>query len=131
MAESVKPRVRRFTGLVSRTAATGGGTGLRLGHFRRIQTTLTDLVERHRKFGLNPEEFLITLLDYEAVHIVAIEENYAAMRAKGDYEKAGIVLSQWQDVPLVRRDELWTSMLKGRVANASDFQNTCAKPRGS
>ncbi|CAL8481512.1 protein of unknown function (plasmid) [Caballeronia sp. S22] len=53
MAESVKLRVRRFTGLVSRTAAAGNGTGLRLEHYRRIQTTLTDLVERHRQVGPN------------------------------------------------------------------------------
>jgi hypothetical protein len=124
MAESVKLRVRQFTGLVSRAAVAGDGTGLRLEHYRRIQTTLTDLVNRHRQNGPNLEEFLCTLLDYEAVHIVTIEENYAAMRAKGDYEEAGIVLMPWHEVPSVRRGELWTAMLRGKVANAEYFRDS-------
>jgi hypothetical protein len=127
MAESVKLRVRQFTGLVSRKAVAGDGTGLRLEHYRRIQTTLTDLVSRHRKDGPNPEEFLRTLIDYEAVHIVTIEENYAAMRAKGDYQQAGIVLVPWHEVQSDRRGELWTSMLRGKVANAEQYRDSTAE----
>jgi hypothetical protein len=123
MAESVKLRVRQFTGLLSRAAVAGDGTGLRLEHYRRIQTTLTDLITRHRQEGANPEEFLSTLLAYEAVHIVTIEENYAAMRAKGDYQEAGIVLVPWHEVPSDRRRELWTTMLRGKVANAEQFRD--------
>ncbi|WP_431819414.1 hypothetical protein [Burkholderia sp. F1] len=124
MAESVKLRVRQFTGLVSKAAAVGNGTGLRLEHYKRIQTTLTDLVGRHQKDGPNLEEFLRTLIGYEAVHIVTTEENYAAMRAKGDYQEAGIVLLPWTDVPSDRRRELWTTMLKGKVANAEQYHST-------
>jgi hypothetical protein len=123
MAESVKLRVRQFTGLLSRAAVAGDGTGLRLEHYRRIQTTLTDLVTRHRQDGPNPNEFLRMLLAYEAVHIVTIEENYAAMRAKGDYDEAGIVLVPWHEVPADRRGELWTTMLRGKVANAEQFRD--------
>ena len=47
MAESVKRRVRQFTGQVSRAAIAGEGTGLRLEHYKRIQNTLTNLVARH------------------------------------------------------------------------------------
>jgi hypothetical protein len=72
----------------------------------------------------NPEEFLRTLLDYEAVHIVTIEENYAAMRAKGDYGEAGIVLVPWHEVPSDRRRELWMTMLRGKVANAEQFRDS-------
>ncbi|WP_075359233.1 hypothetical protein [Caballeronia sordidicola] len=99
MAESVKRRVRHFTGQVSVSAASGDGTGLRLEHYRRIQTTLTGLVTRHRREQrIDPEEFVRTLVDYESVHIVTIAEDYAAMRAGGDYEKAGILLQPWEEI---------------------------------
>ena len=127
MAESVKLRVRQFTGLVSQPAVAGDGTGLRLEHYRRIQTTLTDLVTRHRKDGHNPEEFVRTLIDYEAVHIVTIEENYAAMRAKGNYQEAGIMLVPWHEVPADRREELWTTMLRGKVANSEQYRDSTAE----
>lgn len=122
MAESVKLRVRQFTGQVSQAAVAGDGTGLRLEHYRRIQTTLTDLVTRYRQEGANPEEFVRTLLGYEAVHIVTIEENYAAMRAKGDYLEAGIVRVPWNEVPSSRREALWNTMLRGKVANADQYR---------
>jgi hypothetical protein len=122
MAESVKRRVRRFSGYVSVKAAEGPTEPLMLEHYKRIQTTLSALVERHRTSGLHdPEEFIATLLDYEHVHIVTRSENYAAMRAKGNYEQAGIRLQSWQMLPLARRQALWTSMLKGKVANAAAY----------
>ena len=48
MAESVKRRLRTFTGSVSQQAVATQGLDLRLEHYMRIQTTLTALVERHR-----------------------------------------------------------------------------------
>ncbi|MDO5947866.1 hypothetical protein [Burkholderia cepacia] len=124
MAESVKRRIRQFTGLVSNAAVMGDGTGLRLEHYKRIQTTLTELVTRHRRERLDDAgEFVRTLVEFESVHIVTIEENYAAMRAQGDYEKAGIVLLSWDQVPPERRAVLWTSMLRGKVANAARFRD--------
>jgi hypothetical protein len=122
MAESVKRRVRQFTGQVSRAAIAGDGTGLRLEHYKRIQNTLTNLVARHQRDGRDPQEFVRTLLDFEAVHIVTIEENYAAMRAKGDYQTAGIKLVPWEDIRSDRRAELWKDMLQGKVANAIQFR---------
>lgn len=122
MAESVKRRLRHFTGSVSEQAVIGQGLDLRLEHYMRIQTTLTALVERHRKNEhINSEEFIRTLIDYERVHIVTVKENYDAMRAQGDYKKAGIVLVPWADIPLERRAELWRKMLRGRVANANSY----------
>ncbi|WP_124515830.1 hypothetical protein [Burkholderia ubonensis] len=124
MAESVKRRVRQFSGKVSQAAILAQGSHLRLEHFKRIQNTLTELVKQHRKErSQDVGEFVRTLLDCEAVHIVTIEENYAAMRAKGDYAKAGIVLVSWHDVPIERRKDLWDSMLRGKVANADDFRD--------
>ncbi|MCA8205150.1 hypothetical protein LGM71_29355 [Burkholderia sp. AU33545] len=124
MAESVKRRIRQFTGQVSSSAVSGGGTGLRLEHYKRIQTTLTELVARHRNERVNDaDEFVRTLIDSESVHIVTIEENYAAMRAKGDYEKAGIVLLSWGQIPAECRALLWATMLRGKVANADRFRD--------
>ncbi len=122
MAESVKRQLRRFTGKVSTQAINDIGTELRLEHFMRIQTTLTSLVERHRQLEQgNSEEFVRILIDYERVHIVTSRENYDAMRAKGDYALAGINLVPWDEIALNRRTELWRKMLRGRVANASEY----------
>jgi hypothetical protein len=55
------------------------------------------------------------------VHIVTFSENYAAMRADGNYRKAGIKLLAWRSIPTERRQVLWLKMLRGKVANAKDF----------
>lgn len=123
MAEAVKRKLRRFSGKVSETAATHHDGPLVLEHFKRIQTTLTALVEQHRAEKLNdPDEFIRTLIDFEHVHIVTRAENYAAMRAKGNYSQAGIVLLPWEQLPERRRDELWQKMLRGKVANADGYK---------
>ena len=123
MAESMKRKLRRFTGKVSEAAARQRDGSLMLEHFKRIQTTLTALVEKHRTERLRaPDEFIKTLVEYERVHIVTREENYAAMRAKGNYRNAGIVLLPWKKLPEKRRAELWQKMLRGKVANADAFK---------
>ncbi|MFO1299514.1 MAG: hypothetical protein U1F17_03825 [Burkholderiaceae bacterium] len=123
MAEAVKRRLRRFTGKVSETAVADGDGPLMLEHFKRIQTTLTALVARHRTEQLNaPDAFIKTLVEFEQVHIVTRAENYAAMRAKGNYRQAGIVLLPWKKLPEERRAELWRKMLRGKVANADAFK---------
>jgi hypothetical protein len=119
----VKRRLRRFTGKVSESAAKGRDGPLVLEHFKRIQTTLSDLVEHHRTEQLNdPDAFIKTLIEFEHVHIVTRDENYAAMRAKGNYHQAGIVLLQWKNLPEKRRTELWQKKLRGKVANADAFK---------
>lgn len=118
----VRRLARRFTGNVSRSAVTDEAAELRLEHFKRMQTTLTKLVARHLSEGKqNSEEFIETVLDCEQVHIVTKRENYDAMKAKGDYTLAGIELVPWERIPLERQQKLWKSVLRGRVANASDF----------
>jgi hypothetical protein len=125
MAESLKRRVRQFTGQVSQEAVTSSGGPLMLEHYLRIQTALSQLVERHRSSRLDaPDEFIDLVIEYERVHIVTRAENYAAMRAKGDYELAGIHLISWTDLPPQRRSELWSSMLKGKVANAAEYSSS-------
>ena len=123
MAEAVKRKVRRFSGKVSETAAKEIDGPLMLEHFKRIQTALTALVEHHRSARLNdPDSFIKTLIEFEHVHIVTRNENYDAMRAKGNYRDAGIVLIPWKKLPERRRTELWQKMLRGKVANADAFK---------
>jgi hypothetical protein len=123
MANRMTKDLRRFTGKVSRAALASDGSDLMLEHYLRIQTTLTALVERHKELKTpKPREFLRLMLEYERVHIVTRAENYAALRAKGDYTVAGIRLVEWSVVPSARRAELWQRMLRGRVANASEFE---------
>lgn len=114
--------IRQFSGKVSEIAAADQGAVLRLEHFKRIQTTLTQLVRRHLDAGHNCDEFVQLVLDHEQVHIVTVAENYAAMRAKGDYATAGIALVDWHAIAPERRRVLWNTMLKGRVANARQFE---------
>jgi hypothetical protein len=122
MAEKVKRRIRRFSGMVSKAAISAEGSTLRLEHYKRIQTTLTTLVERHRKLNSpRPEEFIETVLECERVHIVTVKENHAVMQARGDYRKAGIVLLPWKSIDPARRKQLWSTILRGRVANARSF----------
>lgn len=120
----VRRNVRRFTGKVSREAATNEATPLRLEHFKRMQTTLTQLVARHLKAGIrDATDFINTVIECEQVHIVTAPQNYAAMKANGDYALAGIELLDWHQLPLERRRVLWKKVLNGKVANAARFKN--------
>jgi hypothetical protein len=121
-AGRISQSIRRFTGKVSENAARSKGKPLRLEHYMRIQTTLTSLVAKHLNAKKrNPREFVRIVWDYERVHIVTVAENYSAVRAKGNYRKAGIKLRAWRSLPLARRALLWRKMLRGRVANAAAF----------
>jgi hypothetical protein len=123
-AAKVVRTLRRFSGMVSRKAAESDPrAALRLEHFKRMQTIVTKMIERHRKLGtLDPDEFVRILIDCERVHVVTFAENYDAMRADGDYEKAGIELLPWRTLSLEKQAFLWKRMLRGRVSNAGDFK---------
>ena len=115
-------RIRQFSGKVSHTAANDPAAVLRLEHHARIQTTLTSLVASHlRRKKPNKMEFIRTVIACENVHIVTFAENYDAMKANGDYRRAGIKLISWRSIPEDRRATLWSTMLRGKVANASQF----------
>src|SRR3954468_1608180 len=59
----VRRQVRRFTGKVSREAASGD-EALRLEHFKRMQITLTQLVAKHLNTGVrNATEFINTVIE--------------------------------------------------------------------
>jgi len=115
-------RIRLFSGKVSRAAGSNLNATLRLEHHARIQTTLTNLVAAHLKRKRpNPHEFVRTVIECEKVHIVTFAENYAAMSNNGNYRRAGIELIPWRSITEARRQTLWTKMLRGKVANASQF----------
>ena len=123
MSVPLKRRLCCFTGKVSGSAIADRKGPLRLEHFKRIQTTLTSLVKRHRAEQLNdPDDFVRTVVRCEQVHIVTFDENYAARKAKGSYREAGITLVPWKQIDPTRRTELWQRMLRGKVANADAFK---------
>jgi len=122
-AGRVKLRLRSFTGSVSAAAAAHPTQVLRLEHYLRIQTRLTQFVKDHVKNGkADPAEFIRLLVECERVHIVTFKENYDAVKAKGDYFAAGITLLPWQSLPIEHQATLWQKMLRGRVSNAREFQ---------
>lgn len=121
-AERLKKRVRMFTGQVSEQAC-HFREDLRVEHYLRIQTRLTQLVEKHLRDGYrNSSEFIELIKCCEQVHIVTKTENYAAMKAKGDYLTAGIKLVQWSSIDLETQSKLWKKMLRGKVANQEEFK---------
>jgi hypothetical protein len=122
MAEAVKNEIRFFTGMVSSKAVTDKQASLRLEHFKRIQNALTLFVGRHRRLLVPaPDDFVQFIHEFEKVHVVTFQENYEAMKAKGDYSKAKITLIRWDNIPVTRQAEIWKTMLKGKVANAKAF----------
>ncbi len=115
-------RIRTFTGKVSRAAAADPEAELRLEHYLRMQTLLTQLVERHLSLRKpDADEFVRLVIKCERVHIVTFRENYEARKADGDYKKAGIPLVAWNSLPASVRQRLWKRMLRGRVANAEKY----------
>jgi hypothetical protein len=117
----LKRHVRLFTGKVSKEALKDGAI-LRLEHFKRMQTTLTQLVAKHLKLELNdPKEFVRVVLDCEQVHLVTFKENYAALKNKSDYVLAGIDLIDWREISPEKQTFLWWRVLRGNVANADTF----------
>ena len=119
---ALQRQVRMFTGNVSRQALVPDAT-LRLEHFKRMQTTLTKLVGKHLQAGIrNTDEFIRVVVECEQVHIVTVQENYAAMRADGNYQEAQISLVPWQSITTEMQNHLWKRMLRGRVANAGHFK---------
>jgi hypothetical protein len=121
-AVRLRRHIRRFTGKVSQKAKDDEGAALCLEHFKRIQTTLTQLVARHLKTGTrSAKDFIRVVLEYEQVHIVTFKEGYAAMTAKGDYSSAKISLVDWRDLPAERQQVLWRRVLNGKVSNANEF----------
>ena len=117
----LRRHLRVFTGQVSQQALLPDAV-LRLEHFKRLQTTLTKLVSNHLRQGTHdPRHFIHVVTDCEQVHIVTKRENEDAMKAKGDYAQAGIVLLEWQAIAPETQLMLWKRVLRGRVSNSDAF----------
>ncbi|MDD2310439.1 MAG: hypothetical protein PHH91_12730 [Desulfuromonadaceae bacterium] len=123
IAKKMGNKFRRFSGKISKLAVGVEDTStLRLEHFKRIQTTLTQLVDRHLKMGKqDAEEFIRVVLDCEQVHIVTIRENYDAMMAHGDYQTANIELVEWANIPPDIQRSIWINKLRGKVMNDREY----------
>lgn len=123
LGPELKKEVRIFSGYVSQQAIENGThIGLVLEHFLRIQTELTSLIAKHLETGENPEEFVKEVRRLEQVHIVTKDENTTLRRKdiSGSYEKAGIELIHWSNVPPESIGFL-KKKLQGAVANAQEF----------
>ncbi len=115
--------IRTFSGKVSEAAINNGThVGLVLEHFRRIQTALTELIGKHMAQGEDRDEFITAVKSLERVHIVTKDENNRLRRkgVSGDYDKAGIKMKQWEEIPASSRAFLRRKLV-GNVCNSSDF----------
>lgn len=122
IAEQLRTAVRRFTGKVSRAALADLDQPLVLEHYNRLASSISELLKEHTAQGIsNPAAFLELIEACERVNITTKDENAAAQKAKGDYEKAGIELVEWRELSYEARAFLWSKMLKGKVSNAAAF----------
>ena len=118
-----KTRIRMFTGMVSEKAIKGVNERLVLEHHKRLSHTISNLITKHiGDKADNPEEFIESVLKCEKVNITTDQENHKAQAAGGDYKAAGIILVKWGGIDTKRKFELWNNMLRGRVANADEFE---------
>ncbi|WNL48368.1 hypothetical protein RKE25_22815 (plasmid) [Dyella sp. BiH032] len=122
-------QIRFFTGEVSRSALADPRQRLTLEHFKRLQTRLTALVEGDLAGPRDAEAFIRVLRDLEQVRITTLSENYAAMKANGDYDVAGIDLVQWDEIPEDVRRVLWERVLNGKVMNYEAYAVPGARSR--
>lgn len=122
--EQFKRKLCMFSGMVSENAVSELNSKLVLEHYNRLQSTLSELLEKHVNGSIySAEEFIETILNCEKVHIVTDAENHSAKAAKGDYECANIKLLKWEDIDVQRKIDLWNKKLKGHVANADEFHS--------
>ena len=123
VAGRLQRSLRSFNGLVSaKAAAASSSAALVLEHPGRIQSSLTRLITRHLKLPRpDPNEFVRLVRRLEKVCIVTFRENYDARCHNGNYRAAGIVLRQWSSLAPEQRRKLWSRMLRGRVANCTEF----------
>lgn len=122
IARQMAPMVRRFTGKVSRAALDDLNQRLVLEHYKRLASSISELLKAHTAQGISdPMSFLVLIEACEQVNITTDKENHSARRAGGDYAKAGIELVEWSALSIEERAFLWDKMLKGNVSNAADY----------
>lgn len=127
MSESMKTKVRMFTGRVSRAAVEADEGNLVLEHYNRLSRSLTEMLESHVKSGNHDANaFLCLIEDCERVNITTVDENHRVQSKKGDYQQAGIVLLDWKAIEKDKRHSLWRKKLRNQVANHHEYAPTSA-----
>lgn len=122
IAIPLAPKVRRFTGMVSRKAIENIHERLVLEHYNRLSHSLSRLIETHVEQQINdPTPFLALIEQCEQVNITTDEENHRVQEAAGDYNAANIQLVEWESLSTQDRAFLWQKKLRGKVSNASDY----------
>lgn len=123
MAESLKTKVRMFTGRVSEAVVTNPNQKLVLEHYERLSFQLSSLLVDHVHSGNRDHTAFLELVERcERVNITTDAENHRARTHEGNYEAANIILVKWADAPLETRRDLWQHCLRGKVANAEQFR---------
>jgi hypothetical protein len=122
LAKPMAPKVRRFTGSVSRQAIENINEKLVLEHYNRLSHSLSRLIETHIEGEINdPTPFLVLIEQCEQVNITTDEENHRVQDAAGDYEAANIELVEWNTLSAQDRVFLWQTKLRGKVSNATEY----------
>lgn len=116
------PKVRRFTGLVSKQAIENLHEKLVLEHYNRLSHSLSRLIELHLEQQINdPTPFLALIEQCEQVNITTDEENHRVQETGGDYAAANIHLVEWNAISPQDRAFLWKTKLRGKVSNAAEY----------
>ena len=122
LAIPMAPKVRRFTGMVSRKAIENINDKLVLEHYNRLSHSLSRLIETHLEQQINdPTPFLVLIEQCEQVNITTDEENHRVQQTAGDYNAANIELVEWNTLSAQDKAFLWQAKLRGKVSNAAEY----------
>jgi hypothetical protein len=126
LAIPMAPKVRRFTGMVSRKAIAvveGNIEGsLVLEHPNRISHSLSRLIETHLEQQINDSTQFLALIEHcEQVNITTDEENHRLRTTAGNYDAANIELVEWNTLSDRQRAILWETKLRRNVSNAAEY----------
>jgi hypothetical protein len=120
--DRLKGQLRRFTGLVSKEAATSAPVDdLHHEHHLRIRKNISDLVFRHINGPHDSADFIDAIARLESVNLVTAAENGRLRNHGGDYVRAAVELVPWDILLVTRRQEIWVKKIRRKVANAEDF----------
>ncbi|ANE54868.1 hypothetical protein [Methylomonas sp. DH-1] len=129
IGSEISSEITKFTGRVSHAAIqlvsdSKSHIGLVLEHHGRMQTKMTELIQKHMDTGENLDEFIRIVKELESVNIVTRQEN-DKLRKKainGNYALANITLADWQNISEEHKAIL-RRKLRGKVVNADQFVN--------
>lgn len=122
LAETLKRKVRRFSGLVSQAALDQIDGRLVLEHFNRLSHSISRLLELHISERIaDPSAFVALIEQCEQVHITTEQENHRIRESGGDYGLASVIMVEWRSIDAASRGKLYRRKLRGQVANSAEF----------